>query len=91
MESPILEMKPSSVKKPEGAKRPEKTQEQLREALEKRLGTLGSQIEEELKVFEQALEDDAFEDKEGEEPGTGDKRRAEMEARIESATQRAEP
>ena len=69
--------------------RPEKTQEELRSALEKNLFSLKPTIEEEAKKYKEALESDVFEDKEGEPEGSGEKRKEEIQNRINSIIDRA--
>ena len=71
--------------------RPEKTQEELelRSALEKNLFSLKPTIEEEVKKYKEALESDVFEDKEGEPEGSGEKRKEEIQNRINSIIDRA--
>jgi len=95
--SPLIEMalgaKPKKPEKPAAKKegvRAEKTQAELREALKKRFGTLTTDVQASLDNYDQMLEDGTFEDKEGEEAGTGDKRREIAQARIEDAMNRAE-
>ena len=62
--------------------KPEKSQEDLRNALEKHLFSLKPTIEEEAKKYKEALESDVFEDEEGELEGSGEKRKEEMQNRI---------
>lgn len=71
------------------AEKPEKTQEDLRSALEKHLFSLKPTIEEEAKKYQEALESDVFEDKEGEPEGSGEKRKGEVQNRINSIIDRA--
>ncbi|MEI6397051.1 MAG: hypothetical protein WCO48_03205 [Candidatus Taylorbacteria bacterium] len=88
---PIIEMAfgAKSGKNPEKA-RAEKTQTELREALEKRFGTLTADAQVNINNYKQMLEDGTFEDKDGEEAGSGDKRREIAEAKIEDTMNRAE-
>jgi hypothetical protein len=76
--------------KQEKTKKPEKSQDDLRDALEKRLFSLKPAVEEELKKYEDALSNDVFEDQEGEPEGSGEKRKDEMQSRIDSMIDRAE-
>jgi len=85
-------MSPESITqlaKQNKAEKPEKTQEELHSALEKHLFSLKPTIEEEAKKYQQALEDGTFEDKEGEEEGSGEKRKEEMQNRINSIVEKA--
>ncbi len=95
MSSPesIIEM--ATAKKPEkdeksGVNRPEKTQEQLRGALEKRFGALTGELRESLDNYDAMLETGDFEDKDGEESGAGEKRKEQFQSKIESMMNRAE-
>ena len=88
--SPIIEMAfGKTSKKPEKA-RVEKTQAELREALEKRFGTLTADVQANIDNYKQMLEDGTFEDKDGEETGAGDKRKEIAEAKIEGMLDRTE-
>ena len=84
-ESPILQM----AKSADRSKKPEKSQDELRSALEKHLFSLKPTIEEEMKKYEEAKEGDVFEDKDGEQAGSGEKRKEEMKNRINSMIDRA--
>ena len=75
--------------KQDKSKKPEKSQEELRSTLENHLLSLKPTIDEEIKKYQQALEDDTFLDKEGEPEGSGEKRKEEMQNRINSIIDRA--
>ena len=84
-------MSPESLSQLAKAKTtPEKSQEDLRSALEGKLLSLKPTIEEEEEKYKQALKDGTFEDKEGEPEGSGEKRKEEMQNRINSVLDRAE-
>ena len=76
--------------KQDKSKKPEKSQEELRSTLENHLLSLKPTIDEEIKIYQQALEDDTFLDKEGEPEGSGEKRKEEMQNKINSIVERAE-
>ncbi len=98
-ESPLIEMASGSKasKKTESlpvgklnSEKPQKTQKQLHESLQKRFGTLTTDIQANLDNYDQMLEDGTFEDKEGEESGSGDKRKELAQSKIEDLMNRAE-
>ena len=74
----------------ESPKPKEKSQEELRSVLNERFLSLKPTIEEARKAYEEALKSDTFEDKEGEEEGTGEKRKEEMQKKMTSVLDRAE-
>jgi len=79
----------SQLAKQNKVERPEKSQEDLRNALEKHLFSLKPTIEEEVKKYKEASENDTFEDKENEPEGSGEKRKEEMQNRINSIIEKA--
>ena len=85
-ELPITQM----AKSPEKAKKPEKSQEQLRESLELKLKSLKPTLQEGIKEYEQALEGDIFEDAPGEPVGTGEARKEAMQKNLTVIFDRAE-
>ena len=85
-ELPITQM----AKSTERAKKPEKSQEELREALELKLKSLKPTLQEGIKEYEQALEDDIFEDAPGEPVGTGETRKEAMQKNLTAIFDRAE-
>ena len=85
-ESPITQM----AKAPEKAKKPEKSQEELREVLELKLKPLKPALQEGIKEYEQALKDDVFEDAPGEPSGTGEARKEAMQKNLTAIFDRAE-
>jgi len=82
----------SVAKKPEnvGAGKPEKTQAELRKALEKRFGTFIKEVEASLDSYDEMLETGEFDDKGDEELGAGEKRKALVQSKIENMMNRAE-
>jgi len=86
-ESPLIIQEMATAKKLE---KPEKTQEELRRALEKRFGTLTGDIEANLNIYDAMLENGEFDDKDGEESGAGEKRKAQAQSKIENMMNRAE-
>ena len=85
-ESPITQM----AKAPEKAKKPEKSQEELREALELKLKSLKPTLEDGIKLYEEELESGVYEDQAGELVGTGEKRQEAMQAKLTAIFERAE-
>ncbi|MEI7424684.1 MAG: hypothetical protein WCK10_01025 [Candidatus Staskawiczbacteria bacterium] len=77
-------------KKEEIVKKPEKSQEELRGALESKLESSKPVLQEGIKEYEQALKDDTFEDQDGEAEGAGEKRKEAMQAKLSSMFDRAE-
>lgn len=74
----------------EKEKMSEKTQEELRTSLEKRLLDMKGTVQEAMEEYKQALKDELFEDKESEAEGEGDKRKNTMQAKITVLFDRAE-
>ena len=74
---------------PKGEKTPP-SQEELREKLSKSFYDMEPLIKEEIDKYKQALKDGTFEDKEDEEEGQGEKRKEEMQVRINSIVIKAE-
>ena len=85
-ELPITQM----AKLPEKAKKPEKSQEELREVLELKLKSLKPTLQEGIKEYEQALKDDVFDDAPGEPSGTGEKRQEVMQTKLTALLGRAD-
>ena len=80
----------TQMAKAEKPKKPEKSQEELRAILEQRLNSLKSPLQEGISEYEQALEDDLFEDKDGEPDGSGEARKEAMQKRLTALIDRAE-
>ena len=78
------------AKSAEKSKKPEKSQEELRAILEQRLASLKPPLEEGIREYKQALEDDLFEDKDDEPEGAGEARKEEMQKRLTTLVDRAE-
>jgi hypothetical protein len=78
------------AKAPEKTKKPEKSQEELREAFELKLKSLKPTLLEGIKEYEQALKDDIFEDAPGEPSGTGEARKEAMQKNLTAIFDRAE-
>jgi hypothetical protein len=72
------------------AENPPKSQAELRTALELKLQSLKPTLEEGIKEYEQALEDDVFEDAEGEPAGTGEAKKVAMQNKLTALFDRAE-
>ncbi len=85
-ELPITQM----AKAPEKAKKPEKSQEELREALELKLKSLKSALQEGIRNYEEALKDDIFEDAPGEPSGNGETRKEAMQKELSAFFDRVE-
>lgn len=85
----IISMAKGSSKQ-EKPKKLEKTQEELRVALEEKLNTLRNPIQEGITEYKQALKDGLFDDQEGEENGSGEKRQEIMKKKINDIVERAE-
>lgn len=83
-ESPRSEMK-RQTPKPSA----EKSQVELRAGLESRLYSLKPKLDDAFAEYARALADDTFEDKSGEEPGTGEKRQKAMQNKIRNFVERA--
>ncbi len=82
--------KPKVVDKPGKPKKSEKSQAELRKALEERFLGMKGTIKSALEEYEQALKDKSFEDKEGEEAEGGEKRRETAQAKVNGLFERAE-
>ena len=78
------------AKAPEKAKKPEKSQAELRQAIEERLFGMKGTIKGVMEEYKQALEEETFLDKQGEEEGNGEKRRETMQAKINAFLDKAE-
>jgi hypothetical protein len=85
-ESPITNL----TKKAEKGNKPEKSQEELRAILEQKLQSLKPSLVDGKNEYEKALNDDTFEDQEGEAVGSGEKRQQEMQKRLSALFDRAE-
>jgi len=70
--------------------KPDKSQQELRTALEQRLNLLKPSLQQGIDEYRQALEDGLFEDKEGEPTDSGEKRKEEMQKRLSTLFDRAE-
>ena len=71
-------------------KKHEKSQAELRTSLEQKLRLLKPTLQEGIKEYEQALKDDAFEDKEGEPDGAGEARKEVIQKKLTALMDRAE-
>ena len=80
--------KPSG--KPENSAKPEKSQEELRVVLEQRFKSLKPNIQSVMKEYEQALNNDTFEDQDDELEGSGEKRKEALQKKITDIVSRAE-
>ena len=74
----------------EKSKKPEKSQEELRGILEKKLKSMEFPIKKEMKNYANCLSDEIFEDQEGEEEGSGERRKLEMQNKLNDMIDRAE-
>ena len=83
------EMK-GQTSKPTAEAKPEKSQAELRDALERRLHTLKPRLDDVFAEYASALKDDTFEDKEGEPEGSGEKRKENSQNKIRILVERAE-
>ena len=81
-ESLVSEMKRSG-------NRPPKSQAELRATLEKKLLATKPHIDSNIAEYEQALTDRTFEDREGEEDGSGEKRQEAMQKKLLALVKRA--
>ncbi|TSC65127.1 MAG: hypothetical protein G01um101491_8 [Parcubacteria group bacterium Gr01-1014_91] len=88
-ESPRAEMK-RQTPKPKAEAKSEKSQAELRVALEHRLSTLKPTVDTALAEYSQALAGNTFEDKESEPEGSGEKRQTDMQNKIRVLVERAE-
>ena len=85
-----LEATTQMAKSAEKAKKPEKSQAELRAVLEQRLKSLKPTWQEWIKEYEQALKDGVFEDADGEQEGAGVSRKDALEEKITAISDRAE-
>lgn len=88
-ESPRAEMK-RQTPKPKAEAKSEKSQAELRVALEHRLYALKPTLADAFAEYAKALADDTFEDKDGEPEGSGEKRKTDLQNKIRSFVERAE-
>ncbi|MEI6490385.1 MAG: hypothetical protein WCO16_01330 [bacterium] len=70
--------------------KPTKTQEELRSTLEKKLVNLESTFNEAVSMYEQALENNTFEDADDEDEGSGEKRKQDIQNKILKILERGE-
>jgi len=82
--------KPNTDDKAKKPKKSEKTQAEIRKALEERLLGMKGVIRSAMEEYEQALKEKSFEDKEGEAEGSGEKRREAAQATVNVLFERAE-
>ncbi len=80
----------SQMVKAQKLEKPEKSQEELRAILEQKLNSLKPTLEEGMKEYKQALNDDTFEDQEGEPTGSGEARKETLQKKLTSLFDRAE-
>src|SRR3989344_2670441 len=78
------------AKSAKSREKPEKSQEELRATLEKKLSSLELTLQDGIKEYEQALKEDLFEDAEGEEEGAGEARKEAMQTKLTDLIARAE-
>jgi len=71
-------------------KRQEKSQAELRQELERRFLALKPQLDNGIKEYQEALNNETFTDQEGEEPGTGEKRKQAMQTSLKVLIGKAE-
>jgi hypothetical protein len=76
--------------KAEKPEKTEKSQAELREALELKLKSLKPSLQAGIKEYEQALRDDIFEDQEGEPEGSGEARKEAFQKKLTDIFDRAE-
>lgn len=76
--------------KPSNKEKATKTQEELRSALETKLANLESVFNEAVSMYEQALENNTFEDTNGEDKGIGEKRKQDLQNKILKILERGE-
>ncbi len=79
-----------ATKSPEKSPKLEKPQSELRATLEQRLKSLKPTLQDGIKEYEQALENDVFDDAPGEPEGTGEKRKEDMQRKLTDMADRAE-
>ncbi len=85
-----LESISQMAKSADQPKKPEKSQAELRAALEQKLNSFKPALEEGMKEYEQALKDGIFDDQDNEPEGTGEARKEALQNRILSLFDRAE-
>ena len=85
-----LETVTQMAKSPEKAKKPEKSQAELRAILEQKLITLKSVLQEGIREYEQAMKDGVFEDEDEESKGSGETRKETMQKKLADTVNRAE-
>jgi hypothetical protein len=78
------------AKAPEKPKQPEKSQAELRAALAQRLNSLKPAMQDGMKEYQQALEDDIFVDQPDESAGAGEARKEAMQNKLTAIFDRAE-
>lgn len=88
-ESLRAEMK-RQTPKPKAEAKAEKSQAELRAALERRLYASKPALDDALAEYARALAEGTFEDKDGEEAGAGEKRQTDLQNKIRSFVERAE-
>ena len=76
---------PESIK----PKKIEKSQEELRKTLQERFLGMKKVVKDSMEEYKQALEEESFEDKEGEEAGEGEKRREALQSKMNALFDRA--
>lgn len=82
--------KPENITNLAKSKKPEKSQSELRKSLEERFLEVKRITKESLSEYQKALQEESFSDQEGEEEGSGEKRRETMQTRINDLLDRAE-
>ena len=78
------------TKIPEKTKKAEKSQVELRKILEKRLFGMKKIIKDGMEEYNQALQEESFEDQEGEKENTGEDRKEAMQSKINALFDKAE-
>ncbi len=84
-----MEMK-RQMPKTQAEAKPEKSQAELRDALEQRLFALKPKLDDAFAEYSRALVDDTFDDKAGESEGSGEKRKEAFQNKIRVLVERAE-
>ena len=87
IEDPFKKPESKEVAKPQ---KQEKSQAELRNALKERFSSLEVAIKQEMSEYKTSLADDSFEDKEGEEAGSGERRKEAIQTKINASLDRAE-
>ena len=75
-------------KKPEKQDKPEKSQEELRQALTEKMESLRFSTLKQLDIYEEKLEKGEFDDQDGEPEGSGEKRKLQMQKELLNADTR---